>query len=218
MLRQVFKRSQTLFHAPKYEHNALLLEAQALASQRAAAQGIKLKPTTGLVGVPVQPKWRQIMLKLIDDVISELDTRIPKNTAYRVFTENNFKFFRRVVEENDDYEVVEDTINRGQVEELIMMFEDELTLIPLMEQWKPWHVTEESVKLEKKYFDNIKSDPMLPEDFKYPYDQFKYNTWSGIYQVEYTEEELAAMEEAKQAEADAAAAASSSSATSTKKP
>jgi NADH dehydrogenase (ubiquinone) 1 alpha subcomplex subunit 5 len=82
------------------------------------------KYTTGLVGVPVQLRWRPMLLKLIDDVFSSLTKHIPENTFYRVSTENNFKFFQKVIaDENNDYEDVEDIINRGQVEELIMMFE-----------------------------------------------------------------------------------------------
>lgn len=190
-------RQQRLEHAE-------ILSAQILASEQAAQQGIKLKPTTGLVGVPVQPRWRPMMLKLIDDVLHELSERIPANTFYRTATENNFRFFQKVVQENDDYEVVEDIINRGQVEELIMMFEDELILITKMQEWQPWVVTQESVDIEKDLFTKHDTDPMLPDDYKYPYDDFKYATWDGIYQVEYTEEELLQMEQEKQRQAEEA--------------
>ncbi len=82
------------------------------------------KPTTGVVGLPVQLRWRPMLLKLIDDVLNSLKTHIPEGTFYRVSSENNFKFFQKVIsDENNDYEDVEDIINRGQVEELILIFE-----------------------------------------------------------------------------------------------
>ena len=154
----------------------------------------RVKPTTGLVGIPVQPRWREMMLKLCDDALTKVQVDIPKGTLYRTVTENNFRFFQRVAKDNDDYEVVEDILNRGQVEEVIMLMEDEITLISKMAEWKPWIVDDESVDLEYRAAENG-DDFSLPHDFVPP--EMKYLKWDGIYNVEYTEEELLKMEQEK---------------------
>ncbi len=161
-------------------------------SMEAASMGLKMKSTTGLVGVPVQPRWRPMMLKLCDDVLKSLDHyNIPQNSYYRVMTENSFRYFQKVVVENEDYEAVEELIDRGQVEELIMLFEDELTLIPLMSQWKAWEISEESIEAEKRFWANGGMDFALPNNFIYPFEKLKYKTWNGVYttSLEATEQE-----------------------------
>jgi hypothetical protein len=148
-----------------------------------------------MVGIPPQPRWREMLLKLSDDVLREVKT-IPENTFYRVSTENNFKFFQKVLHENDDYEVVEEIINRGQVEEMIMMFEDELEIIPFMAREKPWIITKESAEAAKAVEENGE-DFVNPSNYVKPNLEFK--TWSGIYNVIMTDAEF---EELKRKEAE----------------
>ncbi|KAL0490087.1 NADH dehydrogenase [ubiquinone] 1 alpha subcomplex subunit 5, mitochondrial [Acrasis kona] len=156
----------------------------------------KIKLTTTIVGVPVQERWRPMLLKLGDDVLKALE-QIPKGTYYRTVTENNFRFFQKVISENDDYEVVEHLINRGQVEQLILMYEDELELIPKMAEWKPWEVSEQDVILDK---DDIQHN----EDYSFAPDyiapKLKYHTWDGSYQVELSQEDLDKKEEQRKKE------------------
>lgn len=161
---------------------------------------VKVKPTTGIVGIPVQARWREMLLKLCDDVFTQLK-QIPENTFYRIVTENNFKFFQRVIRENTDYEVVEDILNRGQVEELIIQFEDELQLIPMMAQWKPWEVTEEDAATMKDDIEH-NEDFILADDYVPP--KMKFLSWNGIYQVEYSQEELDKIEQEKRIAAERA--------------
>lgn len=166
------------------------------------------KQSTGIVGVPLQPRWREMLLKLSEDVL-EAVKQIPENTFYRVVTENNFKFFQRVVREArgpNDFERVEEIINRGQVEELILLFEDELALIPMMAEWKPWEVTEDDAAVMR---DDIQhnDDFILADDYVPP--KMKFLSTKGIYQVEWTQEELDKIEaDKKKAEEEAAAKAS----------
>ncbi len=47
--------------------------------------------------------------------------------------------FNQVVEENEDLEKIEEIIDCGQVEELIDQAEEELTVIPFMNEHKPWY-------------------------------------------------------------------------------
>ncbi len=137
----------------------------------------RIKQTTGLVGVHVQPRWREMIMKLCDDGLQKLSNEIPKGTFYRTVTENNLKYFQKVVQENDDYEVVEEILNRGQVEEFIMHLEDELLLICKMAEWKPWIVDDKSIELEYKVATNG-DDFSLPHDFVPP--EMKYLKWDGM--------------------------------------
>eukprot|EP01080_Neovahlkampfia_damariscottae_P007471 gene7471-11795_t len=154
------------------------------------------KETTGLVGIPPQPRWREMTLKLIDDVLSEIKT-IPEDTFYRVSTENNFNFFKKVILENEDYEKVEEIINRGQVEELIMMIEDELQVIPKMREHEPWVVTQESADAARAFHENG-DDYSTPDDYVYP--ELSFSTSTGRYQVTYTPEEIEQMKKKLQEE------------------
>jgi hypothetical protein len=149
----------------------------------------RIKESTGLVGISPQPRWREMSLKLIDDVMKEIKT-IPEDTFYRVSTENNFNFFKKVILEYDDYEKVEEIINRGQVEELIIMFEDELLVIPKMREHQPWVVTQESADAARIHHENG-DDYNTPDDYVYP--ELTFKTSNGRYQVTYTEEEIEAM-------------------------
>lgn len=151
----------------------------------------KVKELTSLVGVPVQPRWREMLLKLCDDVLKEIQT-IPKGVFYRQVTENNFKFFQSVIQKHDDYEMVESIIDRGQVEQLIIMFEDELELIPVMAENKPWIVTEDSALEAKEHYENG-DDYDIPDGHK-PTIPLEFKTWNGIYNVTLTPEEILEME------------------------
>jgi len=133
------------------------------------------------------------MIKLCDDVLEEVKL-VPENTFYRTVSENNFRHFKKVCQENDDYEVVEDILHRGQVEEMIMDFQEELEMIPLYAADKPWEVTKESADWARFVHENVNdfSDPPthIPPELK-------FQTWSGIYQVTYTPEEIKKMEDDK---------------------
>ncbi|KAL9657036.1 hypothetical protein ABK040_014584 [Willaertia magna] len=147
----------------------------------------RLKQTTGLVGVPVQHRWREMILKLCDDGLKSIN-QIPKGVFFRTQCENNFKYFQKVCNEHDDYEIVEDILNRGQVEEIIMQLEDQVDLIPKMAEWRAWEVDEEDVKIERKQATTLEYDLDIPTDHIPP--KMKFLTWSGVYETEYTQEQL----------------------------
>jgi len=151
-----------------------------------------------LVGVPVQPRWREMLIKLSDDVLREVQ-QVPSGTFYRASVENNFKFFKSVLEKHDDYEEVEEILNRGQVEELIMQFEDELEIIPHIVRERPWEVTQDSANQAKKV--ESMEDFVLPGDYEKP--DLEFTTWSGVYNVTPSEAEWVEMDR-KEAEAAAA--------------
>lgn len=45
-----------------------------------------------------------------------------------------------MVSENEDISKIEETLNIGQVQEIIEQAENELELIPHMGDWKPWEM------------------------------------------------------------------------------
>merc|ERR1711934_629615 len=84
-----------------------------------AVAGREYKTTTGIVGVEVA-----------------------ENAQYRVSVEMMAKERLSVVEKDISPEQMEDEIGCGQLEELILHAQDELSLIPKMVEWKPWEVPE----------------------------------------------------------------------------
>jgi hypothetical protein len=49
--------------------------------------------------------------------------------------ENQTQFRMKVIAENEDIRKIEDILETGQVEELILMAQDELELIPKLAEW-----------------------------------------------------------------------------------
>jgi NADH dehydrogenase (ubiquinone) 1 alpha subcomplex subunit 5 len=102
---------------------------------------IKIKDTTGIPGYPVVEKWRGKLLGLYDKTFDELQG-IPEGLPYRQAVENLTMHHWKIVQGTEDYEVVEDTIGLGQVEQLIRMAECELKLIEDYKAWKLWETDE----------------------------------------------------------------------------
>ena len=91
----------------------------------------KVKETTGLVGLDVVPNAREVLISLYNDTLKAVET-IPSSAEYRKAVEKFTKFRLQVCEEEKDWEKIEERINGGQVEELIVMAKDELMLIDKM--------------------------------------------------------------------------------------
>lgn len=65
---------------------------------------------------------------------------IPQSAAYRANVEKITNYRLGVVDEHEDIEKIEATLNIGQVQEIIEQAENELELIPHMVDWKPWEM------------------------------------------------------------------------------
>lgn len=50
------------------------------------------------------------------------------------------KYRMDVIKDNKDVQKIEALLNIGQIQEIIEQAENELELIPHMEQWKPWEM------------------------------------------------------------------------------
>ncbi|CBK21264.2 subunit NDUFA5 [Blastocystis hominis] len=96
-----------------------------------------LKRTTGLVGVPVIPNARSVLIELYDKTLENVK-KIPANTEYRKNVEAFTKYRKNVVEQNEDIKTIERIIGCGQVEELVEQANDELSLIEDYYQYRIW--------------------------------------------------------------------------------
>ena len=96
-----------------------------------------LKKTTGLVGLAVceTPHER---LKILYTKILDVLGHIPKNAAYRKYTEQITDEKLSIVKEEPDVKKLEEQLQGGQIEEVILQAEKELSLARKMIQWKPW--------------------------------------------------------------------------------
>eukprot|EP00002_Diphylleia_rotans_P013501 TRINITY_DN263_c0_g2_i1.p1 TRINITY_DN263_c0_g2~~TRINITY_DN263_c0_g2_i1.p1 ORF type:complete len:145 (+),score=47.69 TRINITY_DN263_c0_g2_i1:50-484(+) len=95
------------------------------------------KQSTGIVGIPVVPNAREVLINMYTHTL-QIVKAIPAQADYRKAVEEFTTHRLEVVKSTEDIAEIESKINCGQVEELIEQAKDELELIPVMLQWKPW--------------------------------------------------------------------------------
>lgn len=96
-----------------------------------------LKRTTGLVGIAVEAKPHEKLRVLYTKLLASLQ-QMPKDAAYRQTTEQIVNDRLNIVQTENDVQKVEQKINAGQIEEVILQAEAELSLARKMEGWKSW--------------------------------------------------------------------------------
>ncbi|XP_070279923.1 NADH dehydrogenase [ubiquinone] 1 alpha subcomplex subunit 5 isoform X2 [Myotis yumanensis] len=96
-----------------------------------------LKKTTGLVGLAVCETPHERLRILYTKILDVLE-QIPKNAAYRKYTEEITNERLAMVKAEPDVKKLEDRLQGGQIEEVILQAENELSLARKMIQWKPW--------------------------------------------------------------------------------
>ncbi|PKY47447.1 hypothetical protein RhiirA4_522596 [Rhizophagus irregularis] len=99
------------------------------------------KATTGIFGLAVHPDPRPHLIKTYNKTLSAL-THIPPTAVYRQATEATTKHRLKIAESTKNIQEIEEKIDAGQIEELIVQAEDELKLVAKMEEWKPWESLE----------------------------------------------------------------------------
>ncbi|KFO28634.1 NADH dehydrogenase [ubiquinone] 1 alpha subcomplex subunit 5 [Fukomys damarensis] len=77
-------------------------------------------------------------LKILYTKILDVLGQIPKNAAYRKYTEQIASERLAVVEAESNVKKLEDQLQLGQIEEVILQAENELSLARKMIKWKPW--------------------------------------------------------------------------------
>ncbi|XP_075713283.1 NADH dehydrogenase [ubiquinone] 1 alpha subcomplex subunit 5 isoform X1 [Rhinoderma darwinii] len=93
--------------------------------------------TTGLVGLAVAQNPHDRLRILYTKILTALQT-IPKDAAYRKYTEEIVNNRFNAIKTESDLEKLEKKINCGQIEEVIVQAENELYLARKMAEWKPW--------------------------------------------------------------------------------
>ncbi|XP_069085983.1 NADH dehydrogenase [ubiquinone] 1 alpha subcomplex subunit 5 isoform X2 [Pleurodeles waltl] len=96
-----------------------------------------LKKTTGLVGLAVVHNPHERLRILYAKILATLQT-IPKDAAYRKYTEQIINERFSAVKTEPDVQKLEERFNCGQIEEVIVQAEHELSLARKMKEWKPW--------------------------------------------------------------------------------
>eukprot|EP01119_Soliformovum_irregulare_P001926 TRINITY_DN1182_c0_g1_i1.p1 TRINITY_DN1182_c0_g1~~TRINITY_DN1182_c0_g1_i1.p1 ORF type:complete len:185 (-),score=39.67 TRINITY_DN1182_c0_g1_i1:40-594(-) len=111
-------------------------------AKREVPPGVKVKETTGLVGLDVNPFWREDLMELYDRILHEIKA-VPEKAGYRVAVERLYNHRLKIVSSTNDYEDVEEQFYNTQVEQLLEHARDELELIPIMLEAKPWETDPE---------------------------------------------------------------------------
>eukprot|EP00275_Glaucocystis_incrassata_P000411 EC119099.1.p1 GENE.EC119099.1~~EC119099.1.p1 ORF type:complete len:122 (+),score=15.29 EC119099.1:91-456(+) len=105
---------------------------------------------TGWVGVPLMTNARDVFISKAQGVLEAVKV-IPESAIYRVNVEQIYKYRLIVAEEESDRNRIEERINCGKIEQLILQANDELELIPKMAEWKPWEVdAEDTIEIKAK--------------------------------------------------------------------
>ncbi|KAI6079130.1 NADH dehydrogenase [ubiquinone] 1 alpha subcomplex subunit 5 isoform X1 [Aix galericulata] len=102
-----------------------------------AAMAGALRKTTGLVGLAVAENPHERLRILYTKILGVLQN-IPKDAAYRKYTEQIVNQRLNLVQTETDVQKLQDKLNSGQIEEVIVQAENELSLSRKMLQWKPW--------------------------------------------------------------------------------
>ncbi|XP_006896149.1 PREDICTED: NADH dehydrogenase [ubiquinone] 1 alpha subcomplex subunit 5-like isoform X2 [Elephantulus edwardii] len=77
-------------------------------------------------------------LRILYTKILDVLQQIPKNAAYRKYTEEITHAKLSMVKAEPDVKKLEQQLQGGQIEEVIFQAESELSLARKMIQWKPW--------------------------------------------------------------------------------
>ncbi|XP_043471533.1 NADH dehydrogenase [ubiquinone] 1 alpha subcomplex subunit 5 [Leptopilina heterotoma] len=96
-----------------------------------------LKKTTGLTGILVAQDPHRLLNILYGKILRALD-KLPQDYAYRTTTEKLIRNRAAIVKDNSNVDSIENKIECGQVEELIIQAQNELVLARKMLEYKPW--------------------------------------------------------------------------------
>lgn len=96
-----------------------------------------LKKSTQLTGLAVAKNPHRVLTSLYNKILRALEN-IPESSSYRQHTSKVVLERLAYVNSESDVLKLEQKINGGQVEELILQAEKELMLARKMVTWKPW--------------------------------------------------------------------------------
>lgn len=76
--------------------------------------------------------------------------KIPESSGYRVNVEKWFKFITKTASSSQDVKAIEDEIGLGQIEEVIEIAKDELSLVDYYYEQRGWELVEDEKKRAEK--------------------------------------------------------------------
>ena len=95
------------------------------------------KTSTGIPGVPVLPRGREILIRIYERYLDLLE-QFEADAPYRLHMEKLTRGRLEVLLSTEDVFEIEDRIGCGQIEEMIEMAENEMRLLPFMLEHQPW--------------------------------------------------------------------------------
>ncbi|KAG0262439.1 hypothetical protein BG011_010156 [Mortierella polycephala] len=99
------------------------------------------KKTTGIYGLPVHPDPRPQLINIYNDTLKTLE-KIPEHAVYRQATAAMTNHRLNVVKSTEDISKIEETLDAGQIEEVVVQAVDELKIAGKMLEWKAWEPLE----------------------------------------------------------------------------
>ena len=100
------------------------------------------KVATQLVGLSVAKTPRKTLIDIYSQTLSILGT-MPASSLYRQQAEEITRKRLDVVQSEENIILIEEKINCGQIEEVIVQAKDELSLAEKFIEFKPWEPLEE---------------------------------------------------------------------------
>eukprot|EP00036_Acanthoecidae_sp_10tr_P008698 CAMPEP_0182924682 /NCGR_PEP_ID=MMETSP0105_2-20130417/6949_1 /TAXON_ID=81532 ORGANISM="Acanthoeca-like sp., Strain 10tr" /NCGR_SAMPLE_ID=MMETSP0105_2 /ASSEMBLY_ACC=CAM_ASM_000205 /LENGTH=117 /DNA_ID=CAMNT_0025062481 /DNA_START=29 /DNA_END=379 /DNA_ORIENTATION=- len=109
-------------------------------SARAVAHA--LRKSTGLVGLRKVAEPRKELISVYSSTLEVLK-KMPAAAAYRVNVEALTNERLAIAQSHEAVEAIEDAVDCGQIEEVLLQAQRELDLAEKMNEWKPWESLEE---------------------------------------------------------------------------
>ena len=85
----------------------------------------------------MEPFPRMKVMKLYYLILETLK-ELPEEYSYKLVIEENTRFRMRVVDENLSIRAIEEKIGAGLIEELIYQAHNEVKMLRILKDWKPW--------------------------------------------------------------------------------
>ncbi|KAG8946158.1 hypothetical protein FRC04_012013 [Tulasnella sp. 424] len=106
---------------------------------RSLTRQLSTKQTTGLFGIPAHPDPLPALQQTYKQTLNMLGSSVPANSVYRQSVEASIAHKLGVIENaKGDVAAVENQLDEGQIEQVLMAAEEELNLVGKMIEWKPW--------------------------------------------------------------------------------
>lgn len=114
---------------------------------------------TGITGIYHHPNPRPALIAVYTATLKELETGFPKESVYRQSVENITAARKKIVEENEVTEIIENRIGSGLIEEILIQAAEEHLLVLEMAKWKPWEeLSEKPLPDQWQYFDAVNKE------------------------------------------------------------